>query len=75
MSEVYVAVQHLCIAIAILVIVQTVRVYQIDAFVLFLLLARRTLLGWSHGEYHAQQHNTYYDKQEPLHFLLLTSYS
>ena len=53
MAEMDMAVEHLCVTVAVLVVVQVVGVYEIDALV-FLgglrLLARGSLLGRGHGE-------------------------
>ena len=59
MAKVHAAVQHLSVAIAILVVVQVVGMYQVDTFVLHhRLLARSTLARRLHGKHHAQRHQT-----------------
>ena len=55
-TEVHVAVQHLCVAVDPLVVVQVVRVDQIDLLVLRLALTRRTLFGWLGGKDAQHQH-------------------
>ena len=75
MTEMNMAMQHLGVAIPELVIVQIVGMYQIDPFVLHLLLARRTLAGWLHGKYHSQHQQTEDDKQISLHAKAVANYS
>ena len=69
MTEVYMTIQYLGIAIAILVIVQVISMNQIDTLVLLCSLrtfAGRTLTGGLHGKHHTQHHQSDYDKQQSL---------
>ena len=73
--EMDIAMQHLGITILKLVVVQVVSMYQIDPFVLHLLLSGSTLASWLHGKHHSQYQQTKNDKQGSLHHLTQPSYS
>ena len=65
MTEMYVAMQHLCITILELVVVQIVGMHQIYSFVLHL-LARSTFARRLHGKHHHQCQQAEDDKQRPF---------
>ncbi len=62
MAEMHIAMQHLGIAIAILIVMQIVRVNQIDTLVLHFLLEGTLARGSRKDD--SQHYDTGYDKQQ-----------
>ena len=74
MTEMDVAMQHLCITILELVIVQIVGMHQKYSFVLYL-LARSTFARRLHGKYHGEHDQRHYEQNDAFHYLTQPSYS
>ena len=69
MTEMNIAMQYLCIVIAVLVVVEIIRMNQIYTFVLHLLTGGSTL-SWCSCKNYCQQQNGQKEYQEPLQSLI-----
>jgi hypothetical protein len=67
-TKMYITMQHLCIAVAILVVVQIVRMYQVYTFILHLFITWSTLTLWLRSKGNSQHQYTQNNSQRLSQF-------